>query len=232
LSVEVPPRTFNVEHYIVTTLKALQPFAAAIILALLTSCASNKKLKWIAGAEQSHKWGYYSDLPATRWDADGRSMTLLNELRYTDPQGMVWIAPAGSKVDGASIPRSLWSIMGGPFEGKYRNASVLHDVAYEQHNRPWQDCDRMFYNAMRCSGVGGVEAGTMYYALYKFGHHWKFTIKRAKPVKEKELAAAIAEQVPKAIPVNQGDISETRDWIRSAEPSLEQIEQRADAETQ
>ena len=25
--------------------------------------------------------------------------------------------------------------MGGPFEGKYRNASVLHDVAYDQKNQ-------------------------------------------------------------------------------------------------
>ena len=155
-------------------------------------------------------------------------MTLLNELRYTDPQGMVWIAPAGSKVDGASIPRTLWTIMGGPFEGKYRNASVLHDVAYDQHDRPWQECDRMFYNAMRCSGVGAVEAKTMYYSLYKFGRHWKFSVKKAKPVKPAERVAQ-TEEFPRAIPVDTGDVSSARDWIRNAEPSLEQIEQRADA---
>jgi hypothetical protein len=151
-------------------------------------------------------------------------------LRYTDPQGVVWIAPAGSVVDGASIPRSLWSVMGGPFEGKYRNASVLHDVAYEKHDRPWADCDRMFYNAMRCSGVGPVEAKTMYYSLYKFGRHWKFTIKRAKPLKKKELAALNEQESSK--PVNRTDINETRDWIKNAEPSLEEIEQRANAEPQ
>ena len=70
-------------------------------------------------------------------------MTLLNELRYTDPKGVVWIAPAGSVIDGASIPRALWSFMGGPFEGKYRNASVLHDVAYDQkigRRRKWTGC--------------------------------------------------------------------------------------------
>ena len=33
-------------------------------------------------------------------------MTLLNELRYTDPKGVVWVAPAGSVIDGASIPRA------------------------------------------------------------------------------------------------------------------------------
>jgi hypothetical protein len=197
--------------------------------ATLLGCGSGKQPHWTLGAEQSHKWGYYSGFPETRWDPNGRSMTLLNELRYTDPQGNVWIAPAGSKVDGASIPRSLWTIMGGPFEGKYRNASVLHDVAYEQHDRPWQECDRMFYNAMRCSGVGAVESKTMYYSLYKFGRHWKFTVKKAKPVKPSERVAQ-TEEFPRAIAVNSGDVDSARDWIRNAEPSLEQIEQRADTE--
>src|SRR3954449_8919126 len=104
-------------------------FSTALAIALcLLGCGSSKAPSWTGTAAQSHKWGYYSSLPETRWNSDGRSMTLLNELRYTDPDGVVWIAPAGSNLDGASIPRSLWSLMGGPFEGKYRNASVLHDV--------------------------------------------------------------------------------------------------------
>jgi hypothetical protein len=211
-------------------MKDIKILVLGLLVVAMCSCASGKKPDWTLGALQSHKWGYYSGLPETRWDTDGRSMTLLNELRYTDPKGVVWIAPAGSKVDGASIPRSLWTFMGGPFEGKYRNASVLHDVAYEQRNRPWEDCDRMFYNAMRCSGVSAVEAKTMYYSLYKFGHHWKFPIRRAKRVKEKELERASSEEIRKAIPVNASEVDAARDWIRSAEPSLEQIEQHADAE--
>src|SRR4051794_19877534 len=202
----------------------------------LISCASHKQPAWMKGAKQGHKWGYYSGAPVTRWESDGRTMTLLSDLRYTDPEGFTWIAPAGSKVDGASIPKSLWSVMGGPFEGKYRNASVLHDVAYEQHKRPWQDCDRMFYNAMRCAGVSAVEAGTMYYSLVRFGHHWRFQIKRAKPVKRSELEAqaeaASEEQYPKAAPVNANDIQGARDWIRGNDPSLEEIDQRAGSEPQ
>jgi hypothetical protein len=205
----------------------------AIAALLLVSCGSNPP-KWTLGAEQSHKWGYYSGAPETRWDSDGRDMTLLSELRYTDPKGVVWIAPAGSKVDGASIPRSLWSLMGGPFEGQYRNASVLHDVAYDQHIRPWQECDRMFYNAMRCSGVNALEAKTMFYSLYRFGRHGAFAIKKAKRVKPSELAQAQGEEenekLPRAIPVDTAEINATRDWISNANPSMEQIEQRANAE--
>jgi hypothetical protein len=207
----------------------VKTLALVILSTLLVSCGSTPP-KWTAGAEQSHKWGYYTGQPVTRWESDGRSMTLLSELRYTDPKGVVWIAPTGSKVDGASIPRSLWTLMGGPFEGKYRNASVLHDVAYEQHIRPWQECDRMFYNAMRCSGVGALEAKTMFYSLYRFGRHGVFAIKKAKRVKQTEPLVAQADEVPRAIPVSQSEIDATRDWIRSNEPSIEQIEQRADSE--
>jgi endonuclease G len=210
-------------------LKNVKNFTVVIVAASLVACTSHKGPNWITGAEQSHRWGFYSAPPITRWEPDGRNMTLISELRYTDPQGVVWIAPAGSVVDGASIPRSLWSIMGGPFEGRYRNASILHDVAYDEHNRPWEDCDRMFYNAMRCSGVNAAEAKTMYYALYKFGHHWKVSIKKAKRVKPSELAAQ-TEEFPRAIPVSSAQIDQARDWIRSADPTLEEIEQRADAE--
>jgi hypothetical protein len=160
-------------------------------------------------------------------------MTLLQELRYTDPNGTLWIASAGSVVDGASIPRSLWSFMGGPFEGKYRNASVLHDVSYEQRNRPPQECDRMFYNAMRCSGVGAVEAKTMYYALLRFGWHWKFGIKKAKPVKvdRKLVARATAEPPDAADAPSATDLEHVRAWIRQTEPSISEIEQHAEAES-
>jgi hypothetical protein len=210
--------------------KGIRVFALSAFMAVLAACASDKKSAASSDTEQlvstGHKWGYYNGEPVTKWNPDGRTMTLLTELRYTDPNGVVWVAPIGSQVDGASIPRYLWSIMGGPFEGKYRNASVLHDVAYGERKRPWQDCDRMFYNAMRCSGVSVTEAKTMYYALYRFGNHWKFPIKRGKPVKVG--GTMVVRAIPRAVPANE--INEARDWIRSANPPLEQIEQRADAE--
>jgi hypothetical protein len=155
-------------------------------------------------------------------------MTLIDELRYTDPNGVVWVAPAGSVVDGASIPRSLWTFMGGPFEGKYRNASVLHDVAYSMQNRPPQECDRMFYSAMRCSGVGALEAKTMYFSLLRFGQHWKFSVKRAKPVKlNRKIVARAEAEMPATVPAAQQQILSARDWIQRTGPSLEEIEQKA-----
>jgi len=214
--------------------KVIQLFTFFGFIAALAAYAADNQPAEVTGDEESvsvdSKWGYFDGDPVTKWNADGRTMTLLTELRYTDPQGFVWVAPIGSVVDGASIPRYLWSIMGGPFEGRYRNASVLHDVAYGDHKRPWQDCDRMFYYAMRCSGVSAIEAKTMFYALYRFGHHWRFPIKRAKPVKYEGGLVARGEEIPRAIPVNPAEINDARDWISTADPTIEQIEKRANGE--
>lgn len=150
-------------------------------------------------------------------------MTLLTEVRYTDPYGVVWVAPAGSKINGASIPRAFWSLFGGPFDGKYRAASVLHDVAYDQQTRPWQQCDRMFYNALRCSGVGVIEAKTMYYALYRHGHHWKHPVRRATQA----TLSDIAPRAERATAVDPGEVDAIQKWIENNDPSLDQIETRA-----
>jgi hypothetical protein len=84
----------------------------------------------------------------------------------------------------------------------------------------------MFYNAMRCSGVGATEAKTMYYALYRHGRHWKHPRGVAR-------AIAVDEQaIPRALPVSEEEIEETRSWIENANPSLSQIESRAESPTQ
>ncbi len=94
---------------------------------LLCGCVFGKHRTTHDNTNPAGPWGYYSGTVDTRWDADGRTMTLLNELRYTDPKGVVWIAPAGSVIDGASIPRSLWSFMGGPFvAAPFRLALEIH----------------------------------------------------------------------------------------------------------
>ena len=196
-----------------------------LLAVLLVGCGSSPK-KVGKRVKEPTTWGYFSGPIETRWESDGRTMTLLNELRYTDPKGVVWIAPAGSKVDGASLPRVFWSLVGGPFEGKYRNASVLHDVAYDEKSRPWQEVDRMFYHAMRCSGVGSVQAKTRYYALYRHGRHWKFSIKKAKPVVP-DASEILAEQGPRATAVPPGEVDAIRQWIKQTDPSLEEIDSRA-----
>jgi len=194
-----------------------------IVTMLLVACASSRTAQREERQRPAEEWGHFSGPVEARWDNDGLNMTLLKELRYTDPNGVVWVAPAGARVNGASIPRAFWSIMGGPFEGKYRNASVLHDVAYDEKTHSAREADRMFYNAMRCSGVGIVEAKTMYYALLRHGHHWKHPIRRAVAVQPSELTPP----AERATSVDPGEVNEIQNWIETNNPSLEQIEAHA-----
>ncbi|NDC53526.1 MAG: DUF1353 domain-containing protein [Planctomycetia bacterium] len=118
-------------------------------------------------------WGSFDGRVVARWHDDGRDMTLVEPFAYVDAAAVRWIAPAGAVVNGASIPRPFWSLIGGPFEGRFRNASVVHDVACVERTRAWRQVHRMFYEACRCGGVGAVEAKTMYYAVYHFGPRWR-----------------------------------------------------------
>ena len=117
--------------------------------------------------------GYFDGRVGAAWHDDGREMTLVEPFAYVDPAAVRWDAPDGAVVNGASIPRPFWSGIGGPVEGRFRNASVVHDVACVERSRPWQQVHRMFYEACRCGRVNVVKAKTMYYAVYHFGPRWR-----------------------------------------------------------
>lgn len=121
-------------------------------------------------------WGSFSGSVEVKWLPDGRRMELLKSFQYTDPASAVWDAPQGWIVDGASIPRLAWSIIGGPFEGKYREASVIHDVACDKKERMWQQVHKTFYTAMLASDVDPIKAKIMYAAVYYFGPRWTLSV--------------------------------------------------------
>jgi hypothetical protein len=64
--------------------------------------------------------------------------------------------------------------MGGPFEGRYRDASVVHDYYCKVRTTPSDDVHEMFYHAMLANGVDSIQAGLMYYAVKWYGPQWQF----------------------------------------------------------
>src|SRR5262245_61911456 len=103
-------------------------------------------------------YGHYVGSVDARWLVDGRKMELLAPFAFVDADNVHWDAPKGSVVDGASIPQFAWSIIGGPFEGRYRDASVIHDVACDERKHPWESVHLTFYHAMLVSGVEDTKA--------------------------------------------------------------------------
>ncbi len=120
----------------------------------------------------TRNWGTFPQPPWTEWLDDGREMRLLRDFRYEDPDGVVWTAGGGEAVDGATIPRVFWSIVGGPFEGRYRYASVVHDTECRSKAHRWRSVHRMFHRGCRAGGVSPGQALLLYAAVYLFGPRW------------------------------------------------------------
>ena len=168
-------------------------------------------------------WGAYTGLPPrVELLDDGRGAHLLAALSYRRPDGSDWPVPPGAWLDGASIPRPLWSLIGGPFEGRYRNASIVHDHYCITQVRPWQDVHRMFYEAMRCSGTGAAKAKIMYYSVYRFGPRW--------PALEEGLGG-VAEAPPPAFltDAEAPSLAADAEAIHVQDLALDEIEALADA---
>jgi hypothetical protein len=185
------------------TFRIFSRSTALFSLALLTLFSAS-----VGGASlfSLGRWGHFVGTVKTEWHDDGRTMHLLDDFGYVDPGGNTWTALKPHKIDGASIPQVFWSFIGGPFEGKYRNASVVHDFECDVQKRPWRAVHRMFYNASRCGGVEATKAKVMFAAVYHFGPRWG-TERGSRPFRTDE------------------DFREIRDYIESnPDITLEQIE--------
>lgn len=120
--------------------------------------------------------GHFEGDVVAKWlknSGKDRDMELMVEFTYSDPDNKIWTAKAGDIVNGASIPAFLWgNILGSPFVGDYRRATVLHDVACVKQTEPSSAVHRMFYHAMLCDGVEKSKAYKMYKAVDWFGPDW------------------------------------------------------------
>jgi hypothetical protein len=68
-------------------------------------------------------------------------------------------------MDGASIPAPLWSVVGLPYTGEYRRASVVHDVACNDPAVPREAADKMFYYACLAGGCSRRQAQLLYFSV-------------------------------------------------------------------
>lgn len=115
--------------------------------------------------------GTYKGKIITEW-LGSVNMRLTEPIEYIDTEGLRWPVPSGTVVNGASIPKFLWSLVGSPLHGNYRAASVIHDHFCDVRTRSSDAVHKMFYSAMITSGVANSRAWLMYEAVNKFGPYW------------------------------------------------------------
>lgn len=159
----------------------------------------------------STPFGKFEGRVKTVWEDDGRNMRLEEDFAYVDARGKRWVAPKGSLINGASIPQPFWSVIGGPFEGSFRNASVVHDVGCDQQKESWEDVHHMFHDACRCGGVSSKKAKLLYYAVYNFGPRWS---RPGERVFRQMQAAQVDEDL----------VRKATEYFETHDPSLNEIE--------
>ena len=155
---------------------------------------------------QDEYYGVFSGEPSlkVKSNENGRpTFLLLNDFRFTDPNGLEWVTPKGWEVDGASIPQFAWSIVGGPMSGKYLHASIIHDRYCDSKTRTAHDTHRNFYYGMLSKGVSISTAKVMYWAVRTFGPSWKIMKKPISPgVLNTRYVLKESDVKPPAIPEN------------------------------
>lgn len=81
-------------------------------------------------------------------------------------EGYIW--------NGASIPKAFWSVIGGPFSGKYALGALIHDLLYDTHYTTRKEADEIFLQVMEMERVGKAKRWLMYQAVRRFGSKpWK-----------------------------------------------------------
>lgn len=162
-----------------------------------------------------------------------RNIQLIEGFGYKDRNGVEWSVPEGFVSDGASIPWELWPFIGGPFDGPYRDAAVLHDYYCEQRTRTWEQVHAMFLEAALRRGVLESTAQTMYAGILYGGPRWdppKTPLVKAQmtptPGEKPRVDPGLTRREPTA--QEKADFEELRRWIQETKPTPDQIKERVE----
>lgn len=120
-----------------------------------------------------HELGRYTGKLILEPRRNGHPMKTELEFGFLDGDGKHWPVPPGTSVDQASIPKALWSLLGNPWDGKYREAPVLYNYYCTVRSMPWRSVQRMFYSALLVSGVSVRRAKLIYAGVYFAGPRWE-----------------------------------------------------------
>lgn len=117
---------------------------------------------------------------------------LMEDWHIDEVNGFRFVVPAGTRTDGASIPRFLWRLCGHPLMAPRVYAALLHDWLYGRGEPTdlsdactWpcdlsrQECDECYRALLRHFGVPAWVAAIEYYAVRFFGarHYNKGNLK-------------------------------------------------------
>jgi hypothetical protein len=148
---------------------------------------------------------------------------LLDELRFEEADGEVWVTPSNAILDGRSVPQLFNKLIGNPFDRGFRKTTITYDFAVKSKFHPWRRAQRMFYDGAVTEGVDPVEAKVMYTLLSASGSRWA----QHSPDGCFNRCHNRFKELEWRPTVNEQELVSLLDWVRKENPSLDDIDQQA-----
>jgi hypothetical protein len=193
-----------------------------LILAIAAAALSTGIL---AGESVDSGVGSFDGRVVVEWldDPFVPTMRLVEPFEYRQSQGKAWKVPEGYVIKGRGMPPLFRDLVGQPFNGGYRKAAIVYDHATEAMKDPWDDAQRMFMEASIAEGVTRPEAKAMYMLLRAQGSRWEVPGSRCYGSCHGETEPLLWRPV-----VDEDVVADLLGWVRRNDPSLVNIEQRAE----
>jgi len=151
------------------------------------------------------------------------TMRLVEPFEFHQSNGKVWNVPVGHIVKGRGMPPLFRDLVGQPFNGGFRKASIVYDHATQAMKEPWDEAQRMFLEASLAEGVTQSEAKAMYMLLRAQGSRWEVPGSRCYGSCHGKTEPLLWRPV-----VDEAVVGDLLGWVRHNDPSLLDIEQRAE----
>ena len=150
------------------------------------------------------------------------TMLLVEPFAYRQPEGKVWAVPDGHIIKGRGLPPLFRDLIGQPFNSGFRKSSIVYDYVTQQMTEPWDDAQKMFLDASIAEGVTQSEAKAMYLLLRAQGSRWEVPASTCYGHCHGKTEPLLWRPA-----VDEKVVSNLLGWVRRNNPSLQEIEQRA-----
>ena len=172
------------------------------------------------GAEE----GQFEGKVVVEWldDPFVSKMKTVDSFSFKQAKGKVWRVPGGQVLEGKGLPPLFRVHVGQPFDAGFRKSSLVYDSAAQRMTEPWDEAQRMFYEASVAEGVFAQDAKVMYLVLATQGSRWETPGSRC--FGSCHGATLPLEWRPV---VDENKVNDLIAWVRSSDPPLEDIDERA-----
>ena len=155
-------------------------------------------------------------------DAFVPSMRAVEDFGFRQAKGKFWKVARGQVFDGRGMPPLFCDLVGPPYEGRFRKASMVYESATQRMTEKWDEAQRMFFEAAVAEGVAPQDAKVMYLLLALQGSRWE--VPGSRCFGSCHGVSGPLEWRPVVDEARSGELVQ---WVRAADPKLEEIDLRA-----